>query len=189
MEEYCKIKSGQAWDLLSSPKSSFCGSRSTIYSIPRLACYSHSPDLLECKLRMSSRRAAKPFSQQSQTQASGGGRGTGGRLLCSLFLLSPPSSPAPHSGSVCSVGSPDACQLQPFLSALAHVYPHEAWAGRLAPPRSPFSGLRPLGALNLDYPPAHIQCWSTPPPCTGPHSTGYHFALLLHSLLGTSWAL
>ena len=108
-------------------------------------------------------------------------------LLSASFL--PPSSPAPHSGSVCSVGSPDACQLQPFLSALAHVYPHEAWAGRLAPPRSPFSGLGPLGALNLDYPPAHIQCWSTPPPCTGPHSTGYHFALSLHSLLGTSWAL
>lgn len=35
MKEYPQIKSGQAWDLLSSPKSSFYGSRSTIYSVSR----------------------------------------------------------------------------------------------------------------------------------------------------------
>ena len=126
MEEYCKIKSGQAWDLLSSPKSSFCGSRSTIYSIPRLACYSHSPDLLECKLRMSSRRAAKPFSQQSQTQASGGGGGTGGRLLCSLLpsfhplLLLPTlgqsavsAAPMPASSSHSSLPWPMSTPMKP----------------------------------------------------------------------------
>lgn len=111
--------------------------------------------------------------------------GQGGRLLCSLFLLSLPSSPAPHSGSVCSVGSPEACQLQPFLSALAHVYPREAWAGRLAPPRSPFPGLGPLGP----------SIWTTrlltfnagPPPHPAPGHTPQ--ATILHFHFTLFWGL
>lgn len=112
--------------------------------------------------------------------------GVGGRLLCSLFLLSPPVNPAPHSGSVCSIGSPEACQLRPLPSALAHLYPCEAWVGRLLPPRSPFLGPRDQGPG-----PRGPSIWATrllshsvlvhPP---GPHSTGYHFALLLHTFGG-----
>ena len=114
--------------------------------------------------------------------ALGGGGGDAGRLLCSLFLLSPPVSPASHSGSVCSVGIHEACQLQPFPSALAHLYPCEAWVRSLAPSRSPFPGLRDQAPG-----PRGPSVWATcllsqsmlvhPP---GPHSTilHCHFTLL-----------